>query len=136
MPKITEISAKKMKFKMRLVAGNGNRPEALKNRHVKFYNLISKIHEKNSKQHTSKTPLFFLGGGGGSEMNKSQQHRRGVTDKKIRFNFFLRWLFTLTDHAENMKSMTQILSRGFEFFFILLMFVFPATILVFEILHW
>ena len=46
----------------------------LKNRHVKFYDLISKIHQKIPKKHTP----FFLGGGVGSEMNKTRQHRRDV----------------------------------------------------------
>ena len=39
----------------------------LKNRHVKFYDLILKIHEKNPKKHTPpKTPLFL--GGVGSDL--------------------------------------------------------------------
>ena len=51
----------------------------LKNHHVKFYDLISKIHEKNPKKHTPPQKKPFFGGGGvGSEMNKSRQHRRGV----------------------------------------------------------
>ena len=52
----------------------------LKNRHIKFYDLISKIHEKNPKKHTppQKKKTFFFGGGVGSEMNKTRQHRRGV----------------------------------------------------------
>ena len=51
----------------------------LKIRHLKFYDLISKIHEKNPKKHTPPPkPPFFFGGGVGSEMNKTRQHRRGV----------------------------------------------------------
>jgi hypothetical protein len=58
---------------MRLVAGNGIRlgkirPEGpinpQKKRHVKFYDLITKIHEKNPKNIPPNPSLFFRGGGG------------------------------------------------------------------------
>ena len=64
-------------------------------RHVKFYDLISKIHEKNLKKHTppqkKKKKPFFLGGGGvGSEMNKIRQHRRGVIIILLSVHLFLK----------------------------------------------
>ena len=77
---------KKMKFKMRLVAGNGIRPEKIRpegplNPQESSCKILWS-HLKNSRKKSPKTyppqkkPPFW--GGVGCEMNKTRQHRRGV----------------------------------------------------------
>ena len=85
---------KKMKFKMRLVAGNGIRPAKIRpegplnpqESPCKILGSYLKNSWKKSKKTypPQKTPLFFLGGGVGSEMNKTRQHIRGVVTQEIR----------------------------------------------------